>query len=293
MEQLNLSELIKEITPLYNFYKQSSRNISGVEALHLMWRVGDLLKKKIEVSNITPYNLYRKIYGKSEGKEDVIQKSYITRAFLSRSYRIRNIFKDETEIEKSFPNLKKFIFFREALPFIDNPKYSLRGKEKEYLFNLLNSDKSYKEVVLEIYKLQKEKIGIKNPRDQKLNELQPKKEVFVSFYNYLFNFIKNNDYITVRKEILSFDNVVMAKMSSNTSALAQEGLRFLEIPESLPDVQWNNYISFLNYFSKQTNPKQRGRLRRLISPEQIVKLAEMLQAVSSEDAFKSYKNRRF
>ncbi len=290
MEQLNLQKLIEDISPLYNSYKQTSRNIGGVEALHIMWRTGDILKKTIELSNITPYNLYRKIYGKSEGKEDVVQKSYITRAFLSRSYRIRNIFKDETEIEKYFPNLKKFIFFREALPFIDNPKYSFKGKEKEDLFNLLNSNKSYKEVISEIYRLQKEKIGIKNPRNRKLIELQPQKEVFINFYNYLFNLIKeNNDYKSIKKEVAVIDDPILLIISSNTSALAQEGLKYKEIPESNLNNQWGLYINMLNRLSKQIDAKERRRFRRLISPERIVKLAEMIQAVTSEASFKNFR----
>lgn len=290
MEQLNLQKLIEDISPLYNSYKQTSRNIGGVEALHIMWRTGDILKKTIEVSNITPYNLYRKIYGKSEGKEDVVQKSYITRAFLSRSYRIRNIFKDEIEIEKYFPNLKKFIFFREALPFIDNPNYSFKGKEKEELFNLLNSNKSYKEVISEIYRLQKEKIGIKNPRNQKLFELQPQKEVFISFYNYLFNLTKeNNDYESIKKEVVGIDDYILLNISSNTSALAQEGLKYKEIPETNLNNQWGLYINMLNRLSKQIDAKERRRFRRLISPERIVKLAEMIQSLTSEESFKNYK----
>lgn len=289
MEQLNIQELIKEISPLYNSYKKFSKDISGTEALQIIWEIGDILKKKIKKSNIAPHNLYRKIYGKSEGKENVTQKSYITRDFLSRSYRVRNIFENKSEIKKYLPNLKRFRLFSQAMPFIDNPKYSFEGKEKNDLFNLLNSDKSYKEIITKVYRLQKEKIGIQNPRDQKLNELEPQKQIFINFYNYLFNLIKNNTYEDLKKEISSFDNSIIIKLSSNTSALSQEGLRFLEIPKILLNHQWSNYIGFLNNFSKQTNAKERRRFRRLISPERIVKLAEMLQAVTSETSFKNFK----
>ena len=290
MEQLKTQELIKDISPLYNFYKQSSRKISGVESLCIMWEVGDILKKKIEKSSIAPHNLYRKIYGKSEGKENVTQKSYITRDFLSRSYRIRNIFKNKSEIKKYLPNLKRFRLFSQAMPFIDNPKYSFEGKEKKDLFNLLNSDKSYKEIITEIYRLQKKKIGIKNPRNQKLIELQPQKEVFINFYNYLFNLIKeNNDYKSIKKEVAGINDSILLIISSNTSALAQEGLKYKEIPETNLNNQWNLYINMLNRFSKQIDAKERRRFRRLISPERIVKLAEMIQAITSEASFKNFR----
>lgn len=289
MEQLNLQKLIEDISPLYNSYKQTSRNIGGVKALQIMWEIGDLLKKTIEVSNIVPHNLYRKIYGKAEGQKDITQKSYITREFLGRSFRIRNIFKNKEDIQKDLPNLKRFRLFSQTMPFIDNPKYIFKGKEKKDLFNLLNSDKSYKEIITKVYRLQKEKIGIQNPRDQKLNELEPQKQIFINFYNYLFNLIKNNTYEDLKKEISSFDNSIIIKLSSNTSALSQEGLQYKEIPETNLNNQWGLYINMLNRLSKQVDAKERRRFRRLISPERIVKLAEMVQAIASEISFKNFK----
>ena len=43
------------------------------------------------------------------------------------------------------------------MPFIDNQNIVLRARKKKDLFNLLNSDKSYKEIITEIYRLQKKK----------------------------------------------------------------------------------------------------------------------------------------
>lgn len=289
MEQLNLQKLIGDISPLYNLYKQTSRKISGVKALQIMWEIGGLLKKTIEVSNIAPHNLYRKIYGKAEGQEDITQKSYITREFLGRSYRIRNIFKNKEDIQKKLPNLKSFIPFREAMPFFDNEKYILRGGEKEKLLSLLNSDLNPTLILNKIKLLQSEKIGRKNPRDQKLSELQPQKEIFINFYNYLFNLIKNNNYEFVKKEFTNVDISILIKISSNTSALAQEGVKYIEIPpKSTLNTQWVTYINMLNSLSIQVDAKERRRFRRLISPERIVRLAEMIQAVTSEVSFKNF-----
>jgi len=289
MEQLDLQKLIEDISPLYNSYKQTSRNIGGVKALQIMWEIGDLLRKTIEVSNIAPHNLYRKIYGKAEGQEDITQKSYITREFLGRSYRIRKIFKNKEDIQKDLPNLKTFIPFREAMPFFDNEKYILRGGEKEKLLSLLNSDSSPTLILNKIKLLQSEKIGRKNPRDQKLGELQPQKEIFINFYNYLFNLIKNNSYEFIEKFFADVDISILIKISSNTSALAQEGVKYIEIPEFNLSTQWVNYINMLNSLSTQVDAKERRRFRRLISPERIVRLAEMIQAVTSEASFKNFK----
>lgn len=288
MERLNLQKLIMEISPLYNSYKNSSKNISGLDALYIMWDIGNILKLKIEELNIAPHNLYRKIYGKAEGQVDITQKSYITREFLGRAYRIRNIFKNKDDIKKLLPNLRNFISFRESMPFFDNDKYVLKGVEMENLLKLLNSNNSPTLILKEIRLLQSQKIGKKNPRNQKFNEIEPLREVFIGFYNYLFNLIKNNSYEGVTKQIKYFNSSDISKISLNTGALVQEGLEYVVISENNFDDRWVPYIKLLNYFSTQNDAKERRRFRRLISPERISKLSEMINAVTSEDSFRRF-----
>ncbi len=289
MEQLNLKALIAEISPLYNSYKNTSRDISGTEALLIMWDIGNILKKVIDTSKIPPHNLYRKIYGKAEGVSDIVQKSYITREFLGRAYRIRNIFVDKTEIKKILPNLKNFISFREAMPFFDNKKYMLTGEKKADLVALLNSDSSSHSILNAVRSLQSEYIGIKNPRNQKLIELEDEKQIFITFYNFLFNLIKQSDYKIVVKEVSTLKSATLIKLSSATNCLAQEGFVFPEIPEDHFNDNWIKYVDLIKFFSLQKDPKDRRRFRRLIPPTRIVRLAEMLQAVSSESSFKSFR----
>jgi len=182
---MNLDTLIKEITPLYNSYKENAKIIKGTDAIKIMWEIGDLIKKYLKNNNIAPHTLYRQIYGKSEGTKNIEQKSYLTREFLSRSFRIRNIFTSIEEIEEKLPNLQRFITFREAMPFFDNPKYKLLGEDMENLLKILNSENSRK-ALHQVEELQKTYIGIKNPRNQRLKELEKDKSTFVDFYNYIY-----------------------------------------------------------------------------------------------------------
>ena len=288
MEQLNIEKLIRKISPLYNSYKQTSREISGTESLYIMWDIGDILKSTIDEFEIAPHNLYRKIYGKSEGATDIQQKSYITREFLGRAYRIRNIFTQKNDILLLLPNLRNFIPFREAMPFFDNPKYKFQGKEKELLLNLLNSEETSNSILKKIKSLQKEKIGKTNTRIQRLSELEDKKQIFVAFYNYLFNLIKTKEFDFIKKEFSGISSSDLMKISSITSCLAQEGLKYPEITPGHFNGECMAYIELITDLSSQKDPKERRRFRRLIPPSRIVKLAEMLQAVSSEDSYKNY-----
>jgi hypothetical protein len=83
--------------------------------------------------------------------------------------------------------LRSFVSFREAMPFFDNDKYKLHGKEREELLELLNSRRPHKTIMKKIDQLQKTKIGIRNPRTQRLKDLEEEKEIFINFYNTYFN----------------------------------------------------------------------------------------------------------
>lgn len=283
----DLGNLINSIAPLYNNYKENSHIIIGTHALELMWEIGELLKNYIEKNKIKPHALFRNIYGKSESSENIIQKSYIPREFQGRCHRIRKIFDSKDEIKKQLPNLKKFTSFREAMPFFDNNKYKLEGKEKKELLALLNSNLKSKEI---ISRLPKERIGIKNPRTQKLHELENEKEIFIEFYNFLHNILKLHNYDIIKKRIEALDLEFITILSRNTSALAQDGLKYfeLEFDESFP-TPWKDYAEIVNNFIEQKDPKRLRRFRRLIPPERIVRLADMIYALLSKENYERFK----
>ena len=174
-----ISQIIKELTPLYNNYAKNKNNLNGNESLKIMWQMGEIINNYIEELQIAPHNLYRQIYGKSEGSKNIVQSSYITREFQGRCNRIRKIFSTTEEIDNQFPSLVSFTCFREAMPFFDNEKYLFKGQEKEDLLRLLNSNQKPSQVIQALRVIQSKHIGIKNKRDQRLNEL--KEDIFLLF----------------------------------------------------------------------------------------------------------------
>lgn len=280
---MSINKLIDEIVPLYNYYKKNSNTISWTESLLIIWDIWEILKEYIEQNNLAPHNLYRLIYWKSEWSNNVSQKSYITRDFLSRSYRIRKIFQNKLEIQESFPNLKKFRLFYQAMPFIDNAKYNFENKEREQLFKLLNSNQSYKEIINEIYRLQKERIWIRNPRTQKLNELENEKIVFINFYNYLYK-LQNKESKEIIFEInnLKINKDILKIIANNSIALSQDWLKTYSIPNfKISSDIWTDYIRILNDFITQTNATKIRRFRRLIPADRMLKLSDMLYKILS------------
>jgi hypothetical protein len=287
---MDLDNLIQEITPLYNSYKKEKLTLSGVQSLEVMWEVGFLLSDYIEKNTIAPHTLFWSIYGNAEGTKNIEKKSYVTREFLNRCYRIRRIFPKKQDIRTIFPNLRKFIPFREAMPFFDNPKYKLVGEEREKLLQLLNSKQSQQQILKRIKQLQKEKIGIKNPRTQRLHELEGEKQIFIRFYNATYRLLKEGNYELVKQEIGEENMDYVKILSKNISALSQEGLKFYEfkIPQALNEL-WKNFSQVVKEFASQKTAKERRRFRRLISPERIVQLSDMLYALVSKENYKNFK----
>ena len=279
----NTGELIQAITPLYNDYRQRRNSLTGLEVVGIMWKAGDVLNKFIKDNEpLKPTTLFTMVYGKGKGTKNITQRSYITREFQERAYRIRNMFESEREIEENLSNLKHFTAFREAMPFFDNPKYKLDGKERKKLLILLNSDIDRKFVLREVNKLQKERIGIKNPRTQRLGELEREKEIFIEFYNSVYRLSeKTPKEITSKLKQDCVDPDYITALARNTNALSQDGLRFTEftIKDDIEDPLWKAYAEVIKKFSSQNSAVVARRFRRIIPPERIVTLADMLYSL--------------
>ena len=170
------------------------------------------------------------------------------------------------------------------MPFFDNKKYQLHGTKKEQLLNLLNSNKNNKTIMGEIRKLQKEKIGITNPRTQRFAEMESGKKIFINFYNHVWQLLKDKpDAIVEKMKQKHIDNAYIISLSKNTNALSQDGLQFIkcESKKNIQDLLWQDYERLIiKEFMSQINAVKIRRFRRIIHPERIVKLADMLDALA-------------
>ncbi len=282
--------LIEAITPSYNAYQKGQGTLTPTELIMLMWDIGAAIERHVNEHKIPPHALYRQVYGKSEGTQNIKQRSYIAREFLSRSYRVKRIFKTKSEIKKQLPKLSAINHFREAMPFFDNPKYVLGAKEKQELLRVINGPLSNKEKENYIQKLQSKKIGIKNPRTQNLNLLDEDKLVFVKLYNDVFNALKLENYDKAKKALSLPSPKFLAILSLNCGAISADGLMMekFEPPKDL-SAKWKAFVGVIQKLIKDENPKERRRFRRLIPPERMIRLSEMLYALTTPEKYKSFK----
>ena len=287
---MDIKNLIIDLTPLYNEYQKNRETNTPVEQIILMWKIGDILKNFIDQNDIAPHALYREIYGKSESSSNVSQRSYMTREFLGRSYRVRNMFKTQAEIKRTFPNLTGFSHFREAMPFFDNPKHKLSDKEYQALLDLLNGPQADAIKTKQVKQLLKRKIGTKNPRTQRLADWQEEKKIFINFYNEILRVIRECNYQESVSVLYSPQLPFIKLLAQNTGALSADGLKMnpMKIPDTM-DSLWQEYTALVARLIEKESPIERRRFRRLIPADRLVRLSEMLYALTEEQSFNNLK----
>jgi hypothetical protein len=278
--------LMQEITPLYNSYQEAKKTQAPAILLGIMWEIGNILEEYISESGVAPHTLFRTLYGKSESSSNVTQKSYIAREFLGRSYRVRRIFPKKRDILVQFPRLTAFEHFRAAMPFFDNPKYALNEKERAELFSMINSIRPNVEKKRYIQRLQVEKINRKNPRTQQLASLATEKDLFVNFYNEVFEILSMGDYKKAQNKHKIPEESFLSVLSRNCGALSADGLRMeqFEIPDTI-EGKWRDFSLLIQRLISKESPVERRRFRRLIPPNRMFRLSEMIYALSSPDRY--------
>lgn len=283
-------ELIQKIAPLYNSYTKNSSNINWTEALEIIQEIWAILDKYLKNNNVAPHNLYRQIYGKWEWTTNIEQKSYITREFLWRSYRIYKIFPNKKDIKKELPALASFTVFREAMPFFDNPKCKLEWEEKNELLKLLNSDLPRNKLIGIIRKKLKDHLWKYNPRTQKLWEMQDLKQSFIDIYKQVKD-IMNNDYSVIEEKLAEtwLTKEMIKSISSNINALTDDSFKmnYVEIHHNLDDPR-KSLIKNLNEIANEKTVVKRRRIRKIIDPIVLVHISDMILVLSSEEYFRKY-----
>lgn len=289
MEKHHLFDLIEKIAPLNNKYRDLVKgHASGTEVLGVMWETGDIILEFLHKFDLKPHNLYWKIYGKAEG----IKVSYITRDFLSYCLRIRSYFKSKAEIKASYPKLSKYSLFREAFPLLENSKFQVTSLEKAEITTMLNSSDDPAKIKSIILNIKSKRIGIKNPRTQKLDEMKPIADSFLGFYIELTRIFKLDDKKGISKLRETCSTDFFHTLSQAISALTQENLFVPKLGghTNLAD-DWKVLTINLEYlFSAQV--ETRNRFRRLMSPKKLFDFADMIEALKSDEAIVNYRKRR-
>jgi len=175
-----------------------------------------------------------------------------------------------------------FKIFFEVSPFFDNDKYILKGEERRNLIQILNSNKSNKDILRFIRGLQKKYIGKENPRTQRLSDLDIEKQNFINSYNSIYRLL-DNDSIYIKNDLKEkkISNQFIQSLAINLNVLSADNLKHepLDVPSQIEDDVWLSLVNLLKSFIEDKDKKRVRRFRRLIPVNRIVKLADMLNEI--------------
>ena len=276
--------IISEITPHYIQYKNEKK---PVECIVKMWEIGKILDYYIKETGTKPHTLFRDLYGKSETSKNTQQKSYISREFQGRCYRVFHMFSTIEEIKNNLSNLKSITIFREAMPFFDNPDYKM---DRSKLYALLLADKSNNEILKNVKQLQEKLIGKKNPRTQRLHEMADEVENFKKFYVYILSYIKMQDFTQSTSKFTSetaLETLQIREIAKNTEQLALSNVRHSTMIIQSASENIADYVKMLENLLNPSNIKQLRRFKRLIDSKYILLLTDMLYALADEESYQN------
>lgn len=286
---MNHNKLNSKIYPIYGKYKESLGKIAPVNSLQYWSKIGKYIDHYLkENKDISKTKLFRDLYGKSEGADNIGSRGYIAREFLGRAHRLYLMENNNIiDIKRDLSKINSISPFREAMPFFDNKKYMFKGKKKKDLLELLNSSRNSSELVDEVRLLQKKYIKKSNPRTQRLSDLKSEVKLFIDSYNSIYEDIKENNFKDYKNE--DSENIIL--ISSYLQCLtAEEFIIPNESIKSFNNQNLNNIKKIVDHLFEKKHAKVRRRFRRLIPVNRIMQISEYIASFESEISFNRFRS---
>jgi len=288
MREINLNLLIDAITKSNNVYRDS--NQSPINRVLALWDLGDVLLKH-EVNK--PHSYGWKIQDKTNG--------LIKRMTIARAYRIRQIWPKRDNIKKTFGGIKGTSIFIESLPILDSNGQMYKSLSKKAVdeliknMNILSSTHFKKYIKNFKAKYGQGRIGEKNDRERYLKDYVNIQYCFLNFYKQLQKLILENKFDDIDE--LKNQIPLEERKAFSSFCLALTSKKNIIFYKSFPissKTKMSNFQNMFNFFKElleDSNDIRRARLRRVVPPELLVEMSDMLNSIVSEEKIKSYQKR--
>ena len=288
MRKNNLNLLIDAITKSNNIYRDS--NQAPINRVLALWDLGDvLLKYKVD----KPHSYGWKIQDKTNG--------LIKRMTIARAYRIRQIWPKRDYIKKTFGGIKGTSIFIESLPILDSNGQMYKSLSKKVVdeliknMNILSSTHFKKYIKNFKAKYGQGRIGEENDRERYLKDYINIQYCFLNFYKQLQKLILENKFDDIDELKNQIPLEERKAFSSFCLALTSKKniIFYKPFPISSKTKMFNfqNMFNFFKELLEDSNDIRRARLRRVVPPELLVEMSDMLNSIVSEEKIKSYQKR--
>lgn len=288
--KLNIRKIVNEISDLNNRYRGGS--ITPGEKLLVMWEIGDVLLKN---GAKQPHSLGWAVQDETKG--------VIKRPTIFRSYKVRQIWANKSDLERDLKNIKGSNYFIEILPLID-PQQEVRRKlsEKQLadIFHHACVDDSkhfftYLDAIKQRYSYKR--LGKALPKDRHLEHFKLTLEDFKTFQKSLWGVLQATDSerrVILKdrvplEELLAFSNMCISLTTKDNYKLYKR--KGPERSSSREAIFKNLYDGFFLLLNKKDD-KERARLRRLISGEALAQMSDMITSIQTEEGVSDFKARQ-
>jgi len=288
MKEINLSLLIDAITKSNNVYRDV--NQVPINRMLALWDLGDvLLKYKVD----KPHSYGWKIQDQTKG--------LIKRMTIARAYRIRQIWPERNYVKESFSGIKGLSIFIESLPILDPNGALLKSLSKDLVDELIKYMNTLPAVQFTKYiknfkaKHKQGRVGENNDRERYLEGYVNIKNCFLIFYKQLQKLILENNFNSIDElkgkisleERKAFSNFCLALTSKKNIIFYKPS----PIISKIKILDFQNMFNFFKELLEDSNDIRRARLRRVIPPELLVEISDMLNSIVSREKIINYQKR--
>lgn len=288
MKKINLNLLIDEITKANNIYRDA--NESPINKILALWDLGNILFKY----NVDkPHTYGWKIQDQTVG--------VIKRMTIARAYRIRQIWERRSYIENTFKEIKGISIFIESLPILDTNGQMYKSLSKKMVDELVKnmnrlSSSNFKKYIKNFKEIYRQgRIGEKNDRERYLKDYISIQNCFLNFYKKLQKIILENKLDGINEikskipleERKAFSNFCLALTSKKNIIFYKP----FPISSKTEIINFQNVFNFSKKLLEDSNDTRRARFRRVVPPELLVEMSDMLNSIVSEEKIKSYQKR--
>lgn len=288
MKKINLNLLIDEITKANNIYRDVEE--SPINKILALWDLGNILfEHKVD----KPHSYGWKIQDQTIG--------IIKRMTIARAYRIRQIWIERSYIKNTFKEIKGVSIFIESLPILDTNGQMYKSLSKKEIdefiknMNILSSTHFKKYIKNFKAKYGQGRIGEKNDRERYLKDYVSIQNCFLNFYKQLQKLILENKFGDIDdlknqiplEERKAFSSFCLALTSRKNIIFYKP----FPISSKIKIFEFQNIFNFFKELLEDSNDIRRARLRRVIPPELLVEISDMLNSVVSKEKIVNYQKR--
>jgi len=288
VKKINLNLLIDDITKSNNVYRDT--NQAPINRILALWDLGNILfKHKVD----KPHSYGWKIQDQTIG--------IIKRMTIARAYRIRQIWPERDYVKKTFGGIKGTSIFIESLPILDSNGQMYKSLSKKAVDELIKYMNILPAVQFTKYlknfkaKHKQGRVGESNDRERYLKDYVSIQNYFLTFYKHLQKLILGNKFDGI-DELKTKISLGERKAFSNfcLALTSKKNIIFYKPFPSSSKAEMINFQIIFNFFKellKESNDTRRARLRRVVPPELLVEMSDMLNSIISKEKIKSYQKR--